>query len=563
MEDKQLDSSPPSAADAAEMSSRARLAPVVVTICVTGFTVLATAFLAQQPWFPQLSSSAARQALDTLFTQAASPPRAPTTRVTAALTARSGPETAAAPVVVSHVSSGDLDRAPAPADGRGVFGIGDRIKVNFYERIEVEEDKWGRGGSALKTLQSRPELSGEFSVQEDGTIAVPLLGSIPVTERSAAQVQAALGRAFQDLVGRQGIVSIAASERQPIYVIGPVKNPGSYKYAPNMTVLHAVALSGGLDHGAGDPWQKIEAVRAIQRRSGAADSMIKLLARSAVLKGERDGTRASPPLKLVELVGMAEANALLMEQADKRKAISIARRNRELSINSALDSARQDVKLVANRMGPLDDLIKLRQDRVRAVTSLVDKSVLAKSVLNQVQTDLAEADQRRTDTLGQYTQVKQRLQSLEAESTRLISDLRSELDSEIEMTDRQITEQEREYTINEGVLSTLPATRAQFAASRETGRNVYRVVRQTPNGPGELKASGMTVLQPGDLVNIMPASEANEAGEPPSPAPMPTRALSTEPGVGSAKESRAKQRLTAAAEHGPLGSNPRIASELK
>ena len=44
-----------------------------------------------------------------------------------------------------------------------------------------------------------------------------------------------------------------ALERQPVYVLGPVKNPGAYKYAPGMTVLHAVALAGGLDRAPVEP----------------------------------------------------------------------------------------------------------------------------------------------------------------------------------------------------------------------------------------------------------------------------------------------------------------------
>jgi exopolysaccharide production protein ExoF len=64
----------------------------------------------------------------------------------------------------------------------GLFGVGDRLKLAFYERVDVEEDKWGRtsSASALRSILQRPELSGEYTVQEDGTITVPLLGSIPV-----------------------------------------------------------------------------------------------------------------------------------------------------------------------------------------------------------------------------------------------------------------------------------------------------------------------------------------------------------------------------------------------
>jgi protein involved in polysaccharide export with SLBB domain len=170
------------------------------------------------------------------------------------------------------------------------FGVGDRLKVTFYERVDVEEDKWGRASSALRNIQQRPELSGEYIIQEDGTISVPLLGATPVANRSAQQVNAALTEAFAQFLGRKGMVNVLLLERPPIYVLGPVKTPGSFKYVPGTTVLHAIALAGGLDRGTSDPWQKIETVREIQKRSGAAGALLKLIARAAVLKAERDAT---------------------------------------------------------------------------------------------------------------------------------------------------------------------------------------------------------------------------------------------------------------------------------
>ena len=59
------------------------------------------------------------------------------------------------------------------------LGIGDKIKLAFYERLDdVEKDKWGKSSSNFsQDFQARPELTGEYTVQEDGRIALPMLGS--------------------------------------------------------------------------------------------------------------------------------------------------------------------------------------------------------------------------------------------------------------------------------------------------------------------------------------------------------------------------------------------------
>jgi protein involved in polysaccharide export with SLBB domain/septal ring factor EnvC (AmiA/AmiB activator) len=435
-------------------------------------------------------------------------PITPATTLVEERAASATPNIAEGPKIV-----GSAGRAPAEA----LFGVGDRLKVAFFERVEVEEDKWGRASSAsaLRGILQRPELSGEYTVQGDGTISVPLLGSIPVANRSVQQVHANLAESFEQLLGRKGLVNILSLERSPIYVLGPVKNPGSFKYVPGMTILHAIALAGGLDRGASDPWQKIEAVREIQKRSGAVDAMLKLLARGAVLKAERDGMEPKIPPRLIGLVGAAEAANLVNEQSDRRKAVAIARKNRERATLTGLESAKQDVA-VYGRMEALDELVKLRQDRVNSMRTLVDRNVLSMPVLNQVQSELTDAEQRRRDALNQYAMAKQRLASMEAEAQRVQADLKNDLEAEIETIERQIADNEREFSISEGVLDTLPATRAPSA---KENRVTYQVVRQTAAGPVGIESAGMTVLQPGDLVNIIVGeSEPKEQKGAPAPA---------------------------------------------
>src|ERR1700733_9803829 len=311
--------------------------------------------------------------------------------------------------------------APSALAGRS-FGIGDRLKIAFYERLDVEEDKWGRTSSAMRGIQQRPELSGEYTVDEDGTISLPLLGAMPIADRSPQQVQAAMTQSFEQLLGHKGMVNVALLERSPIYVLGPVKNPGSYKYVPGATVLHAIAVAGGLDRGTSDPWQKVEAVREIQKRSGAADTLTKSIARATVLKAERDGKTPNVPLRLMELVGAREASSLVNEQIDRRKAVALARKNRERAILSAVESAKQDL-VTYSHTDSLDELVKMRQERVDSIRPLVERNVVSKATLSQVQGELSEAEQRRQDAVNQYGMAKQRLASLTAEGLRVQAEM--------------------------------------------------------------------------------------------------------------------------------------------
>ncbi|WP_189413985.1 hypothetical protein, partial [Mesorhizobium sp. M00.F.Ca.ET.217.01.1.1] len=94
---------------------------------------------------------------------------------------------------------------------------------------------------------------------------------------------------------------------------------------------------------------------------------------------------------------------------------------------------------------------------------LVDRNVVSMTVMDQVRSELSDAEQRRQDALNQYAMAKQRVASLEAEALRTRADLANDLEVEIESTESQIATNLRELNSSEGVLYALPGSSAQLA----------------------------------------------------------------------------------------------------
>ena len=106
-----------------------------------------------------------------------------------------------------------------------------------------------------------PELRQRVTVQLDGSISYPLLGTFVVAGLPPSEVRAKLRAALPSKVfrqrapdGREIVVVIEADqvtanvvEYRPIYVNGDVSRPGAQPYRPLMTVHQAVALSGGYE----------------------------------------------------------------------------------------------------------------------------------------------------------------------------------------------------------------------------------------------------------------------------------------------------------------------------
>src|SRR5262245_52193973 len=109
------------------------------------------------------------------------------------------PLVASAVVLAGSVAFGrDLSaQQPATVDAartlsssvKAPLSLGDRLKISFYETIDVGDMKrGGRGGvepqGTLRTFYQRMDLSGEYAIEQDGSISIPLLGRFQVEGRA-------------------------------------------------------------------------------------------------------------------------------------------------------------------------------------------------------------------------------------------------------------------------------------------------------------------------------------------------------------------------------------------
>ena len=120
---------------------------------------------------------------------------------------------------------GDLPPLPATANVSYGLGPGDRI--------------------AIKVLGA-DELGGEYTVQDDGTLRVLMIGKVPAAGGTTEEVEARIAQKLK--IGRyitNPQVNVSVVSYRPFYILGEVTKPGGYPYASGMRVLSAVAAAQG------------------------------------------------------------------------------------------------------------------------------------------------------------------------------------------------------------------------------------------------------------------------------------------------------------------------------
>jgi polysaccharide export outer membrane protein len=111
---------------------------------------------------------------------------------------------------------------------------------------DVSSYHLGSGDRLEIRVLGADELAGQYSVQDDGTIRMLMIGEVPAAGSTPNQLE----RRIEDKLkaGRyitQPHVSVAVLTYRPFYILGEVASPGGYPYASGMRVLSAVAAARG------------------------------------------------------------------------------------------------------------------------------------------------------------------------------------------------------------------------------------------------------------------------------------------------------------------------------
>lgn len=104
----------------------------------------------------------------------------------------------------------------------------------------------GSGDQLQVVVFRQPDLSGQFSLDGEGYLALPLVGEIAAggltTRQLGNEIESRL-KAGGFLVSPQ--VGVQFVTYRSFYILGEVGTPGSYEYRNGITVITAVALAGG------------------------------------------------------------------------------------------------------------------------------------------------------------------------------------------------------------------------------------------------------------------------------------------------------------------------------
>lgn len=117
------------------------------------------------------------------------------------------------------------------ASGPYLLGPNDKVRVKVY---------------------GEPDIAGEYEVDGNGKVSIPLAGRIQAAGKTTRQLEGAIRAALAKGIVRDPRVNVDVATYRPYYILGEVKNSGEYPYKMGITIMDAVAAAGGFTYRANE-----------------------------------------------------------------------------------------------------------------------------------------------------------------------------------------------------------------------------------------------------------------------------------------------------------------------
>jgi len=122
----------------------------------------------------------------------------------------------------------------------------------------------GRGDILEVVVWKEADLSKQVTVRIDGRISLPLVGEVDAVGKTPAELAVELKQKIGELIAEPSVSVILIQSRSwRYYVIGQIKQPGEFNIDYPISVLQAMARSGGFLE-----WAKKDSITIVRKEAG-------------------------------------------------------------------------------------------------------------------------------------------------------------------------------------------------------------------------------------------------------------------------------------------------------
>ncbi|KQZ93875.1 hypothetical protein ASD64_02925 [Mesorhizobium sp. Root157] len=358
-----------------------------------------------------------------------------------------------------------------------------------------------------------PALGGDFVVSDEGTIVLPVIGTVEIKDMDPTKLAADIAKRIQ---AKTGLVdkpdtTVAILEYPPVYVVGDVAKPGEYKFREGMTVLQALALGGGERRGTlGAGKNEIGMVGELR---GLDVQILRSMAKIARLRAEASGaeTIQFPPTSTAAETDLAQDIFNQEKTIFNTRAKELERQTKSLSELQELFTA--EIDTLKQKTATADDGIAAAERDLNAVKSLVSKGFAVMSRQSELERVLASYRGERLDQVTAIMRARQNLAEAKRNMEGIEDKRQTEVAIEIQAEQASLEQLRLKRDVSQKLLLDVLSSSGPAAASGQSAAVSYAITRAKDGQEATVAADESTALLPGDVVKVTSALALLQGGE--------------------------------------------------
>jgi polysaccharide export outer membrane protein len=355
-------------------------------------------------------------------------------------------------------------------------------------------------------------LGGDYVVTEEGTLELPVIGSVKIGDLGPNKLAAEIAKRIQ---AKTGLVdkpdtTVSVVEYPPVYVVGDVAKPGEYKFREGMTILQALALGGGERRGtlgAG----KTE-VGLVGELRGLDAQILRSMAKTARLRAEAAGAET---IDFPAIAPGTESN--LAQDIFNQEQTIFGTRAKELarqtkSLSELQDLFTAEIGALEQKTATADEGIAAAERDLNAVKGLVSKGFAVMSRQSELERVVAGYRGERLDQVTAIMRARQNLAEAKRNMEGIEDRRQTEVASEIQAEQANLEQLRLKRDVSQKMLLDALSS-SSVSASGEQATISYSITRTHDGKEVSVPAAESTALLPGDVVKVSSSLALAQGGE--------------------------------------------------
>jgi len=376
----------------------------------------------------------------------------------------------------------------------------DEYRLGSQDKLNIRIAEWQ---TVEGTFRDWSAVNGDYSVGPAGTLSVPFVGEMPAAGKTTAEVAKAISEALQRklALSDKPEASVEMVQFRPFYISGEVQSPGQFPYVPELTVLKAISVAGGIRRNADyGPQLGKDLITAKGNYDIYADQRIRLMVKRARIDADIAGKSSFDAPKEI-----ADDPRLPPILADEMAILTSDQKKLKLKLQ-ALDDLKgvlqAEVESLQKKIVNQQRQVDLAKQQLENIGPLAQKGLVVNTRVLSSEQSIADLQGQILDYETAILTAKQSISKATQDAIDAENTQNSSLAADRQQTEADLNEAELRVNMQQGLMTAATDPASMPTDDKTQPALSYSLVRVVDGKTSEIAANEDTPVLPGDVIKV-------------------------------------------------------------